>query len=293
MEKIILFYRFTPLADPTAVRLWQQNLCSSLGLKGRIIISPQGINGTLGGSLSSLKKYVQAYKTYEPFHDTHFKWSDGAVADFPKLSIKVRAEMVTFNAEAELHVNEDGVVGRGTSLTPAALHTLVAERGDEVTFFDGRSSYEAAIGKFKNAVVPNVQTAKDFIKEIEKPEYAGLKKKPIVTYCTGGIRCEILSTLMKNRGFEEVYQLDGGIVTYGQEYGDDGLWEGSLYVFDKRMAVNFSDHSKAIGHCIHCDRSTSNYENCANATCNDLMLVCDICREITICPKCQASVLTY
>lgn len=106
----------------------------------------------------------------------------------------------------------------------------MAERGDEVVFFDGRSAHEARIGKFKNAIIPDVTTTPDFINELDSGKYDHLKEKPIVTYCTGGIRCEVLSVLMKNRGFKEVYQIDGGIVRYGEEFGDDSLWEGSLYV---------------------------------------------------------------
>ena len=95
------------------------------------------------------------------------------------------------------------------------MQELVAERGDDVIFFDGRNSYEAKIGKFKNAVVPDVESTRDFVREIESGKYDHLKDKPVVTYCTGGIRCEILSVVMKNRGFNEVYQMDGGIVKYG------------------------------------------------------------------------------
>jgi UPF0176 protein len=83
---------------------------------------------------------------------------------------------------------------------------------------------------------------------------------------------------MKNRGFDEVYQIDGGIVKYGEEFADDGLWEGSLYVFDDRMGLKFSDKAKDIGECIHCRGKTSNYENCALNSCNKLVLICDSCK---------------
>lgn len=286
MQKIILFYKFAPVVDPQAVRLWQLTLAEALNLRGRIIISPHGINGTLGGEISELKKYVKQTKTYAPFKQTKFKWSDGEAQDFPKLSVKVRAEIVTFGVGEELKVDENGVVNGGKHLNPAELNQLVKDRGD-VVFFDGRSSYEAAVGKFKNAVVANVRTAKDFIPELESGKFDELKDRPVVTYCTGGIRCEILSSLMKNRGFKEVYQIDGGIQKYGEKYGDEGLWEGSLYVFDKRMAVKFSENSQDIAECVHCVSKTSNYENCANAACNDLILVCENCEpKQTYCTNC-------
>jgi UPF0176 protein len=279
VEKIILYYKFTPIADPEMMRLWQRSLCEKLNLKGRILISPHGINGTLGGDLVDVKTYVKETKQFAGFKDTQFKWSDGGAKHFPKLQVKVRNEVVAFGAAEELKVDEHGVVGAGKHLKPEQVHKLVEEKGDAVVFFDGRNAYEAKVGRFKNAVVPDTRTSRDFIKEIESGKYDDLKSKPIVTYCTGGIRCEVLSSLMKNRGFEEVYQMDGGIVKYGETYGDDGLWEGSLYVFDDRMGMEFSDHAKVIGTCIHCDNATSNYENCALKSCNDLVLICEACRQ--------------
>lgn len=286
MEKIILFYNFSPLKDPEATCLWQKALCEKLSLKGRIIVSPHGINATLGGNLSDLKTYVKELKSFVAFKETKIKWGEGGSHNFPKLSVKVRDELVTFGAAAELKVNKNGVVGGGKHLSPEAVHKLVEERGDDVTFFDARSTYEAAVGRFKGAVVPNVRTAKDFISEIEKPRYKKLKDKPIITYCTGGIRCEILSALMKRRGFKEVYQIDGGIVKYGERYADEGLWEGSLYVFDGRMGTKFSDKAVDIGKCVHCTSPTSNYENCADKACNDLVLICQNCHQKTYCPSC-------
>lgn len=280
MQKIIIYYKFTPIADPQALCLWQKTLSESLNLRGRILISRHGINGTVGGELDDLKKYIKATKEYAGFKGTMFKWSEGTREDFPRLSVKVRDEIVAFGAASELQVNENGVVGGGQHLNPHEVHKLIEERGDEVVFFDGRNSYEAKIGKFKNAVVPNTRTTRDFTKELESGKYDNLKDKPIITYCTAGVRCEILSLLMKNRGFKEVYQIDGGIVKYGEAYGDDdGLWEGSLHVFDDRMKVDFSDHPKVIGECIHCGGSTNNYENCALASCNDLVLICLFCKQ--------------
>ena len=286
MQKIILYYKFTPIADPDAVRLWQRALCENLNLRGRILISKDGINGTLGGDMDDLKKYIKQTKELKGFKGTVFKWSDGTRNDFPKLSIKVRDEVVTFGAPDELKVDENGVVGGGTHLKPEQVHKLVEERGDDVVFFDGRNAYEAKIGKFKNAVVPDVDTTRDFSEELKDPKYDSIKDKPVVTYCTGGIRCEVLSSLMKKRGFTEVYQMDGGIVKYGEKYGDQGLWEGSLYVFDGRMNTTFTDKAKEIGECERCGKNTSNFINCQKATCNKRQLVCQACAKAE--PYCGA-----
>jgi UPF0176 protein len=281
MQKILLYYKFTPLGDTEAVKLWQKTLCESLNLQGRILISPHGLNGTVGGEMNDLKAYIKATKTYPGFKDTVFKWSDGTREDFPRMSVKTRKEIVGFHAPDEVKVDAQGVVNGGKHLKPRQVHELVEKFGDDVVFFDGRNAHEAKIGKFKNAVVPDTNTSRDFIPELESGKYDELKDKKVVTYCTGGIRCEILSSLMKNRGFKDVYQIDGGIVKYGEEFGDDGLWEGSLRVFDDRMTVEFSDHSKTIGECTHCGGKTSNFENCANLACNDLVLICDSCKNGT------------
>ena len=165
-------------------------------------------------------------------------------------------------------------------MRPEQVNELVAERGDEVVFFDGRNAFEAKIGKFKNAIVPDVETSRDFVAEIESGKYDHLKDKPIVTYCTGGIRCEILSAVMVKNGFKEVYQIDGGIVKYGNAFGDDGLWEGSLYTFDARMKIDFSDHTKVIGTCEKCSASTNQFRNCNTASCHQLILLCDGCAAL-------------
>ena len=279
MQKILLYYKFTPIKDPLTVKLWQKTLTGSLNLRGRILISSHGFNGTVGGDIEDLKKYIKATKEFPGFKGTVFKWSDGTREDFPRMSVKVRDEIVGFRGADELVVDETGVVNGGVHLKPKQVHELVEQYGDDVVFFDGRNAHEAAIGKFKNAVVPDTNTSRDFIPELDSGKYDDLKDKKIVTYCTGGIRCEILSALMKNRGFKDVYQIDGGIVKYGESFGDDGLWEGSLRVFDDRMTVDFSDHTATIGKCTHCDGPTANYENCAYAQCNDLVLICLFCKQ--------------
>lgn len=280
MQKILLYYIFTPLSDPKAVTLWQKALTESLNLKGRILVSHQGINGTVGGETDDLKTYIKTTKQYEGFKDILFKWSDGSRDDFPRMSVKTRRELVGFrNSEAEFEVDKNGVVGGGIHLKPKQVHELVEKYSDDVVFFDGRNAHEAKIGRFKNAVVPNTNTSRDFISELESDKYDHIKNKKVITYCTGGIRCEVISAMMKKRGFKDVYQIDGGIVKYGEEYGDDGFWEGSLRVFDKRMTVNFSDKAAVIGQCSHCSGKTSNFENCAHMECNDLVLICEKCKE--------------
>ncbi len=293
--KILLYYAFAPVSDPEAVRLWQRELCASLGLRGRIIISKHGINGTVGGELDACKLYLRRTREFAPFAGLEPKWSDGTgfdddaaeplhgidrrapwgrIVDFPKLSVKVRDELVAFGIPDETVVDERGVVGGGAHLAPAAVNALVAERGDEVVFFDGRNSWEAEIGRFAGAVVPDVATTHGFIEQIESGAFDAIKDRPVVTYCTGGIRCEILSAAMISRGFTEVYQLDGGIVRYGEAFGNDGLWQGSLAVFDGRESIDFAPGAEVLGRCGVCGGPSAELTDCPAAGCRTRFVVC-------------------
>ncbi len=296
VPKILLYYVLTPVKDPDAVMLWQRELCEKLGLRGRIIISPHGINGTVGGEVDACKQYIKRTREYGPFRGLSetIKWSNGTsfepdspewyrhvdrrapwkrISDFPRLSVKVREELVAFGQPDEVKVGPDGVIGGGIHLAPEAVNELVKNRED-VVFFDGRNAWEAEIGRFAGAVIPDVTTTHGFITQIESGAFDHLKDRPVVTYCTGGIRCEILSALMKNRGFSEVYQIDGGIVRYGEAFGDTGLWEGSLAVFDGRETIDFSADAKVIGHCDICGGPAKQLANCAEPSCRARLVVC-------------------
>lgn len=267
---------------------WQKELCTRLEIKGRIIVSPHGINGTLGGDIESLRAYKRAMNASGQFRGIHYKWSDIEEDAYPRLSVKSRPELVSFGVPEEVKVDDEtGVIGGGPRLRPRELHDFVRTHED-VVFFDGRNLYESSVGKFKDAVIPQVNTSKEFLAEIEKPEYAHLKDKPIVTYCTGGIRCEILTSLMKNRGYNNVYQLDGGIVTYGKEFGDKGLWEGKCYVFDGRIQQAFSEKAKVISSCRECGTTTDRFSHCSNEPCGAQMIICEDCEAKNLPHLCQA-----
>ncbi len=287
--KIVLFYGFTPLAAPESVRLWQQALGERWGLTGRVVVSRHGINATLGGTVENLKQYVRTTRQHPGLERIDVKWSDGTGADFPRLSVKVRPELVSFGVPDEIEVDERGVVGGGVPLGPDEVDALVAER-DDVVFFDGRNAFEAEIGRFKGAVVPDVRTTRDFIEEIDSGKFDHLKDRPIVTYCTGGVRCEVLSALMRKRGFAEVYQVAGGIVRYAEARGADGLWEGSLYVFDERRHVEFADGARPLGSCVVCSAPAARYENCGDASCRTLRLACAECTPAVTAGRCEVCV---
>jgi len=278
MEKIILFYKFVPIIDPETVMFWQRALCDKYGLKGRVLISRHGINATLGGDLRNLKYYTREMKAHSLFGEITWKWSDGGEEHFPKLRVKIKDEIVAFGAADEIVVTEKGIINGGKHLKPDAVHQLVKEKGDDVIFYDARNMYEAQIGRFKNTIIPNTRTSRDFKEDLENGEISKHKDRPIVTYCTGGIRCEILSAMMLNRGFKEVYQMDGGIVKYAEKFADDGLWEGKLFVFDDRMQIGFSDNTKDIADCETCGAKTSRQINSTNIR-RKLIVECEACAQ--------------
>ena len=281
--KVISFYVFTPLADPEAVRVWQLHLAGSLGLRGRVLLSTHGINATLGGDITVLKRYVHGLREYPPLRRARIAWSTGRALDdgvttalFPRLSVKVREEIVTFGAADELEVGQDGVVGGGTHLSPHELDALVAS-DPGVVLLDGRNGIEHDVGHFRGAIRADVETTRDFVGLIESGAWDHLKQTPVVTYCTGGIRCEILTPLLRRRGFEQVYQLDGGIARYGQTFGDSSLWEGSMYVFDARTTVEFSPEAAVVGRCDRCSAATRSVVDCAAGACVRQMVRCETC----------------
>jgi UPF0176 protein len=277
MQKIILYYKFVPVPDPETVMFWQRNLCQRLGLKGRIIIAKQGINGTLGGDMEDVKGYVKEMNLHPAFKKIQYKWSDGQNDSFPRLSVKVRPELVTLAPDEKFDV-----FNSTKGLKPKAWHKYLAEHPDAIVLDD----YESEIGAFKtkNVVKPKIKNFRDIKSELEKLP----KDKPILTYCTGDVRCEYLSAYMTHKGFENVHHLDGGIMKYGQQFKDKGLWEGKCFVFDGRLSVGFSDEAKDIGRCTHCDSQTSNLVNCHNMACNRFILACQQCSKNDYCKDCLA-----
>lgn len=282
-QKIILYYKFTEVADPDAVRRWQTVIAAERGLNGRVIVSGHGINATLGGDIEALEDYIEQMENYEQadFSSIEYKWSDGGYEHFPKLSVKTRKELVTLDPEEDFDVFDTG-----TPLKPEEWHDFMEQHPD-VTVLDARNNYESAIGRFKGAVAPDITTFKEIKPHLEKLD----KDKPLITYCTGDVRCEYLTAYMKHKGFKEVYHLDGGIVKYGEKFADEGYWDGSCYVFDKRVGITFSDNAKAIAQCSFCEKRTSFYRNCTNGKCNKRMLLCEAHQNIITCSEACADVV--
>lgn len=285
----ILFYKFFPVADHALFRLWQRELCLRLELKGRIIVSPHGINGTLGGERAQLRTYLREVQQWPAMGKLDPKWDHELPENpFPRLSVKARDELVTFQWP-EVEVTPTGIANPGAHLRGEQLDELLRKYlrpddaqladviGRDVLFLDGRNDYEFEVGRFAGAYDSGVRDAKGFEPLLESGQLDEWKNKPVVTYCTGGIRCEILTPLMKKHGFHEVYQIDGGIIRYLEETRNgEGLWEGSVYTFDKRLKL-FSELATVVGKCTHCGTACDDHRNCRS--CDQQVLACSSCWE--------------
>jgi UPF0176 protein len=287
-SQILLFYKYVHIADPVAVKDWITELCEKYNLKGRLIIATEGINFTFEGATADTEAFLVDMQKDERFQNIHFKRSVGNGVSFPKLSVKVREEIVTGNLGV-CDINPNEVTGK--HLPPAELHAWI--HGDpasaeatagkrEFYIIDMRNAYEHKVGKFADSICPPLENFRDLPKIIETLTH--LKNKTVVTVCTGGVRCEKASGYLITQGFTDVYQLDGGIVSYMEQFPNEDF-EGKLYVFDRRIMFGFytdDPKHKIIGKCDHCVAQSEQYINCENKACNKHMILCDNCVAETV-----------
>ncbi len=282
---VILFYKYVTIAEPASFADAQRESCDSLGLKGRVLIASEGINGTLAGPADAIARYVIALHADERFADVAFKYSDGDANTFPKLVVKKRAEIVTLGA-GPLAPDQDN------HLAPAQWKRMLEDDPDAVVL-DVRNRFESDAGRFENAVVCHIENFRDLPAYVERLE--NLKSKKLLIYCTGGIRCEKASALLRSRGFKDVFQLHGGIVTYQEQFGNEH-WQGECFVFDQRMTVRVEEGLKQIGRCAHSGRLTSRFVNCLHDPCHKLFLLSAESEtengDNRLCPECRAHGLT-
>jgi UPF0176 protein len=283
---VILFYKYVVIDDPAGFTASQRELCASLGLKGRILIASEGINGTLAGPEASVQQYIAALRADARFADIEFKVSTGDAQTFPKLAVKVRPEIVTLGAGIPLTPDLDN------HLSPAEWKRTLEEEPD-VVVVDVRNRYESASGKFANAIACDIEYFRELPDYVD--QLAGLKDRKVLMYCTGGIRCEKASALFRSKGFTNVHQLHGGIVTYQEQFGNEH-WLGECFVFDQRMTVRVDENLVQIGQCAHTGRPTSRFVNCLHDLCHTLFLLAEETEqenpETRLCPQCLAAGLT-
>jgi len=269
---ILLFYKYAQIDNPEEVRDWQMELCQKLGLKGRLIVAHEGINVTLEGTTENVQKYIEELEKDSRFLNIHFKKSKGTGDAFPKLSVKVRKEIVSLHLENDIDPNQI----TGKHLMPEELKQWY-ESGKEFYVIDMRNDYEFKVGCFKDSVLMPIQNFRDIPSALSYIEH--LKDKTVLPVCTGGVRCEKASGLLVREGFKDVYQLYGGIVNYMEKFPAQEF-KGTLYVFDKRITMDFDpeDRHEVIGRCDKCGSDTEMFANCRNKQCNKHILCCSECR---------------
>lgn len=267
-QQVLLFYKYVTIENPQEVADSLRALASGLELTGRILVAEEGINVTLEGTVPYTEEFVCEFLKDPRFIDVQIKRSESHGGAFPKLSVKVRKEIVGTRISPE---EADPRVKTSPHLPPEELRRWY-EEGKDFVVVDMRNSYEFASGHFKNSIDPGMQASRDLPRAVEKLE--PLKDKTVVTVCTGGVRCEKMSAYLLHKGFSDVYQLDGGMHTYMEKYpGEDFV--GGLYTFDARKVMDFGGDREIIGICALCGDKTEQYVNCANVQCHLHFLACE------------------
>lgn len=273
--RILLFYKYVQIEDNEAFAAEHLAFCRSIGVKGRILIAKEGINGTVSGTFAQIEIYMDSLHRNPLFQDIVFKIDEADTPPFQKIFVRHKKELVTFRLEEDVDPN----VLSGKHLSPREFHEYLQK--EDVLVLDGRNDYEYDIGHFRNAIRPGVDSFRDFPDWI-RANLSEYKEKTILTYCTGGVRCEKLSGFLLKEGFKDVYQLDGGIVTYGKDPEVKGdLYLGKCYVFDERISIpiNQTAGDVIVGRCYHCGKPEDRYVNCAYDFCHRQHVICVKCEE--------------
>jgi UPF0176 protein len=268
--KVISFYKYVKIEDPEALMKEHLNWCLENGLKGKVYLAKEGISGSIFGDDELTRKYKNYLKGYKIFEDIWFKETPTDSVAFSKMHVRVKEEIVN----SGLHSTK--LEHTAPKLTPEQLLKLYEDKKDFV-IVDARNWYESKIGKFKNAITPQITHFREWPKVVES--LAAYKDKTIVTYCTGGIRCEKASAYMREQGFNDVYQIDGGILNYILQFPDT-YWEGGMFVFDNRRVFepNTKDELKYTANCHFCGKPTSYHINCHNIDCDNIIVSCHDCK---------------
>jgi UPF0176 protein len=269
--KVLAYYLIGKIEDPQAEVARQHEFFRSRDFKGRIYISEEGINGQASGLAAHADEYMAWMRADPRFEKMPFKLHPAHEHAFAKMTVKYRKQLVAIDCPVDFSQ-------RGEAISPDEWKKKLEERDDQTLVLDVRNDYEWEVGHFDGAELPPLEAFREF------PAYAEQLKKEkdpkttaVLMYCTGGIRCEYYSALMKQAGFEKVYQLDGGVIGYGLEKGSEH-WKGNLFVFDDRLVVPLGEKKEApISYCKYCETPIDVYYNCANMDCNELFLSCPDC----------------
>lgn len=248
----IAAYKFVSIDDPENTGEVLRATCERLEVKGTVLIAGEGLNIMLAGSAEAITEFVKTLRSDERFTDMEIKYSESEVMPFWKLRMKVKQEIIRMNCPDI--VPEQHTAPR---IAPKELQAAL-DAGEDIVLLDTRNDYEIAFGTFETALDPKIKEFSEWPEVVRQlPEE--LKTKKIVTFCTGGVRCEKAAAVMENEGFTEVYQLDGGILRYFEETGG-AHWDGTCYVFDGRVAVDKALQETNYMQCAHCNKPITDQE---------------------------------
>lgn len=283
---VLAYYFFTRIEDPALEVLRHKEFFNSRDIKGRIYISHEGINGQMSASPEAAEEYMEWLKSDSRFSSIEFKIHTYPEHCFPRATVKFRKQLVAMDQTVDMSKI-------GTHLSGEEWKTMLDQKDSNTIVIDVRNDYEWQVGHFDGAELPTLEQFREFPTYAEKLRHSyDPKTTKVMMYCTGGIRCELYSSLLKEKGFKEVYQLEGGVIKYGLTAGSKH-WRGKLFVFDDRLAVPISDEpAETISSCIHCGKSADLYFNCANMDCNELYIACLSCaeeRKGCCCPTCETA----
>ena len=237
--KVAAFYTFTDLSNLEQLQKMFINFLKKEDIKGTVLLACEGINGTVAGSESGIENFKNFLKSNDLYNSHNFKTSSCADDPFPRLKVKLKNEIVSLGNELA-----DPAKIVGEYVQPEDWNKLISQ--DDVLVLDTRNNYEFSIGTFKESIHPETTNFREFPEWLEGLESSGIdKNKKVAMFCTGGIRCEKASSLMKKKGFKNIYHLQGGILNYMEKVqAEDSLWEGECFVFDDRVALN---HNLEVG----------------------------------------------
>lgn len=268
---VLAYYVIDAVDEPEAEVKEHRAFLKTLDSKGRIYVSKEGVNAQLSLHDRDVDAYLQ-WMQQRPLlvgADVKIhKWPEHA---FDRLTVKFREQLVAVCEQVDFSK-------RGKHISPKEWRERLESKDPNTIVIDVRNNYESAVGTFEGAICPDLSTFREFpgyAKKL-KSEYNPEKTK-VMMFCTGGIRCEYYSAILRGNGFDDVAQLNGGVIRYGMEEGNKH-WKGKLFVFDDRLVVPISeDEHKTVSHCKFCEKPSDVYYNCAHMDCNDLFISCPEC----------------
>lgn len=265
--RVLLYYQYVPIEDGETFAQKHLADCKELGLKGRILVADEGINGTVSGTVDQTNAYMELMKNDPRFSTTIFKIDEAEQNAFKKMHVRYRPELVNLSLEDDVNPLEL----TGAYLDPKEFREAMLDENTVV--IDARNDYEFDLGHFRGAIRPEIRSFRELPQWIRDNKEQFMEKR-VLTYCTGGIRCEKFSGWLVREGFKDVGQLHGGIATYGKDPEVQGdLWDGQMYVFDSRIAVPINQKEHVIVGRDWFDGSPcERYINCGNPECNRQML---------------------